>query len=132
MSHEEAHDRSHLKNLLVDVVRAVPRIEQHDLMRVLPRGELVDERHRLSQWASRVVLTDQEDHRRPHAVDEMDRVAVAHQLGNLIGSAAEQRPIVGLQLGREVLVAELVVPHWNAGHTRQPQGGVLAGSITVM
>ena len=75
-----------------------PVREDVHLVRVLPRRELVDVEHRLPDGAAAVVLADDEEHGRADFVREVDRVAIAHQFGNILRlAAAEERPIVCLQ-----------------------------------
>ena len=61
-----------------------------------------------------------------HGLREVDRVAVGHQLGHLVGSSAEQRPVVCLELRRQVLVTHCVVAHRDPGDSRHPELRVLA------
>ena len=81
---EEVEDRRDLADALVHVERAVPGLEDVDLVRVVARGELLDVAHRLPVRAAAVVPADDEEHGRRDVVGEVDRVAVAHELGHLL------------------------------------------------
>ena len=62
-----------------------------------------------------------------HLVGEVDRVAVAHQLRQLLRRlAAEERAVVLLEERRELLVARLVVADRDTCDAAAPELGVLA------
>ena len=93
---------------------------------MVARRELVHVRHRLPVRTAAVVLADEEEHGHAHVVREVDRVAVEHQRGHLVGPPAEQRAIVRLQVRRHVVVRHLVVPDRDARHAAEPQVRMLA------
>ena len=127
MPREEVDGRPDLADALVDVERRVPGLEDVHLVRVAARRELLDVAHRLPVRAAAVVAADDEEHGRTHVVGEVDRVAVAHQLREVLRLlSAEQRAVVRLEERRELLVAVLVVADRHACNPAGPELGMLA------
>src|SRR6476620_3843827 len=94
----------HLTDSLVGVEGRVTGREDVGLMRVLPSSKPLDIHHCLPIGTATVVPADQEKDRGADVIDEVDRVPIAHQLGNVTRFSSEQRSIVGLEQRRKVLV----------------------------
>ena len=126
MAGEEGEVRRHLSHALVHVEGAVPGLVHVHLVRVATLGQLLDVAHRLPVRAAAVVAPDQEHDGGAHVVREVDRVAVAHELREVLRLVtAEERAVVRLEEGRQLLVPVLVVPDGHARDPAQPQVGML-------
>src|SRR5262249_21459213 len=124
---EEREDRADLANALIDVERAVSRLEHVHLVRVLASGELVDVAHRLLVRAAAVVPPDQEHHVCAHVLGEVHRLPAGRALRTLAGRVpAQQRAVVRLEERRELLVAALVVTDGDARDAAPPELGMLS------
>ena len=124
---EEVSDHRDLLDALVDVEGAVAGLEDVHLVRMPARLQLLDVPHRLPVGTAAVVPPDDEQNRRAHLVREVDRIAVAHELGDVLRfDATQERAVVRLQERRHVFVRVLVVRDRNPGHTAGPELRMLA------
>ena len=117
---------SHLTDSLVGVEGRVTGREDVGLVRVVPRRKPLDIHHCLPIGTATVVPADQEKDGGADVIDEVDRVPIAHQLGNVTRFSSEQRSIVGLEQRRKVLVPGLVISHRNTRDAATPQVRMLS------
>src|SRR6185437_1186881 len=115
-----------LTDSLVGVEGRVAGREDVGLMRMVPRSKPLDIHHCLPIGTATVVPANQEKDGGADVIDEVDRVPVAHQLGNVTRLSAKQRSIVGLEQRRKVLVAPLVISHRNTRDAATPQVRMLS------
>src|SRR5947209_4354170 len=104
---EEIEDLADLSYLLVHVERRVPGREHVQVVRMVAGGKLLDVKHGLSIGTAAVILADHEEHRCTDGVGEIDRVAVAHQFGQVARGTTEECAVVCPEERREVFIAGL-------------------------